>query len=647
MFPELIRLQASASTATQARRLAISAYSGGMMQVDRFGPVVVDLAGLEVPPDFPILTDHTNAINAVVGAGTASNNGRALTVSATLADSDAAGEVERLLRSGVNLQASIGAEPIKTRRIPAGEVVNVNGREVSANHDWILVTKSRLREVSVTPIGADAFTAVTIAASLKGTAMKTFEEWVKSLGLEPDTLTPEQRAELERAHASISTSDTPSPAPGDEPMTTAAAVVEVLANAGATTLVGRSVRERWTMERARSEALNHIRASRPAPTPTQVTGPTERQALEAGLLIRCGYPDAAVRYLGEQAAHAGDRFRSTSLVELCGHALRSSGQDVPHDRREMIRAAVSTSSIPNLLSDVANKILMEQWRTGRPTWRSFAAIKPANDFKPHKGIRPSFNKALEPVGPAGEVKHGTIGEEGYDFQVYQFAQLISIDRVHIVNDDLGALTEVIPGMGRAAARTLSDLVYAVLLANGGSFFATGNSNLLNTASDLSASSLERAVRLMRLQRNPAGDVLDMQPKTIAVPPSLEFVARQILESTERQRDYQLDQAPSGNPTKGIANLEVEARLESGCRNPLTGAAVAGSAIGWYLFADPTDAPMIVSFLDGRESPTVTTFGYDSDPDRLAMSFRILHDFGAAFADHRAAVFADGTPAEGG
>ncbi len=51
--------------------------------------------------------------------------------------------------------------------------------------------------------------------------------------------------------------------------------------------------------------------------------------------------------------------------------------------------------------------------------------------------------------------------------------------------------------------------------------------------------------------------------------------------------------------------------------------------------------MIVGFLDGNEIPTVTTFGFDADPNKLAMTWRIHFDYGAALADPRAGVLSTG------
>jgi hypothetical protein len=56
-----------------------------------------------------------------------------------------------------------------------------------------------------------------------------------------------------------------------------------------------------------------------------------------------------------------------------------------------------------------------------------------------------------------------------------------------------------------------------------------------------------------------------------------------------------------------------------------------------LFAAPSACPLIVAFLNGKQSPTVEFFGLEQEVDRLAVSWRVYHDFGAALCDPRAAV----------
>ncbi len=44
---------------------------------------------------------------------------------------------------------------------------------------------------------------------------------------------------------------------------------------------------------------------------------------------------------------------------------------------------------------------------------------------------------FDQVGPAGEIKHGTLGDNTMTAQVASYAKMLSITRTDIINDDLG------------------------------------------------------------------------------------------------------------------------------------------------------------------------------------------------------------------
>ena len=65
-----------------------------------------------------------------------------------------------------------------------------------------------------------------------------------------------------------------------------------------------------------------------------------------------------------------------------------------------------------------------------------------------------------------------------------------------------------------------------------------------------------------------------------------------------------------------------------------------SATSHYLWGDPADvAPFVVSVLNGRRTPTISSS--DVDFDRLGMSFRVVYDFGVDQADPKAVVLSAG------
>ena len=266
----------------------------------------------------------------------------------------------------------------------AGELVEVNGRAIKAGkYGFTLVRSSALKEVSIVAIGADAGTSVSIAApkgeeAFMSTASETTAEQIRE----------EAAAETERING-----------------------VRRVCDGRFGDIEAKAIREGWDTQRTELEIL---RASRPtAPCiQTQHVAPT-RDVIEAAILGSYGHENLAETHLGPQAAQQARDMRATSLVDLCRVALVVDGRDAPSGREALIRAALSTYSLPVALGNAANKVLLSSYTESPATWRSFAAIKSANDFKDHTGVRPSQIGDLEEVAPGGEIKHGSVKEATY------------------------------------------------------------------------------------------------------------------------------------------------------------------------------------------------------------------------------------------
>lgn len=584
----------------------IVAYTGGLMTVPGWGPIVLDLAGIDASAEqVGILADHDSRLSGIVGHGKAAvTNNRLLVQGQIAATTDAARQVIELAQGGFQFQASVGVAPLDYERVRAGETVQVNGRAIKApGSGFTLVRAGVLKEVSIVAIGADAGTSVSIAASQR-----------REEGMSVET----PMAEQIRAEALAETSRINA--------------IRRACGGRHGDIEARAISEGWDGPRAELEVLRTSRPSGPAIHMRRE--PASRQVLEAAILAHMRCDHLAERHLGADAAQQGRELRATNLIDLCRTALQIDGIDAYHGRDGLIRAALSSVSLPAALSDVANKVLFEAYTEAPATWRAFAAIKSATDFKNHTGIRISDSGDLQEVPPGGEIKHGSLKEATYSYSVDTFAKMLTIDRRDIINDDLTVFDDTSRSLGRAAMRSLSDLVYTVLLANGGSFFSGGNGNYdAGAATALGLDALSKGIVRMMAQRDAENRDLDIRPRTLLVPPDLQHLSKQLLLSDYIQRAN--NDLPTGNALKNSVSLEVESRLSNSARFSGT------SAKAWYLFGSPADAAIIVAFLQGKESPTVEFFGFDADPNTLAASWRVFFDYGAALADHRAAYKAKG------
>ncbi len=174
-----------------------------------FGTLVVDVDGIEVPESGvrPVLFMHSGDEKwggGRVGKTTSiTKRSGALHIEAQfLKRNEVATKVRSDLEDGFPWELSIGIDPIETAEIEPGESRTVNGREVMGPAR--VLTRSRLREVSVVDQGADYQTEV---AMLRRTDRVAVED-----------ITPEWlRANRPSVVAALAAEEEPSPAGGPLP----------------------------------------------------------------------------------------------------------------------------------------------------------------------------------------------------------------------------------------------------------------------------------------------------------------------------------------------------------------------------------------------------------------------------------------------
>lgn len=619
------------AAASKPARASIVAYRGGIMRVEGV-LVLIDLAGLETAGPVQLLSDHDNSRGGVIGAAEARIDRRAVLLEGAISRKSPAGrEIIALAQDGVRWQASVGVTVKASRLLKRGDTVHCNGRDHTApdDEDVLFVRRGLLREVSIVALGADADTSVTIKA--KDSAMTKPTERTKRRrddDRDADTIRNEERDRIRQIEAACrGISD------GDAHRARIDALRE------------QAISGDITIEALQAGLLDMVRTSRPhAPrqsTPSIDDGGgygVERRHIVACLLLRAGFEKAVTEQFGERVAQQASEIRAQSLVDLAAMCVRLDGGTPPRNQNELLRAALSgsTFTLPLALGDAINRTLTFVYKETPATWRAFAHIKSAKDFRENTTIRPDLIGDLEEVGASGELKHLSLDEDGYQYQLSTYGKVLGINRQQLINDDLGFMDEVAPGMAAAALRKLSDLVYTAILANTGSHFSVGNGNLLSGGSSaLSITSLAAAVAAMRSRTDADGNNIDMVPKTLVVPPELETTGKTLLKSQEIRvalaggTDAESRYA-TGNALQSIVGLEVEPRL-SNTTKPYNGA----SALHWYLFAGAMQLPLIVAYLNGQQTPTVDFFDLNHDATSLGVGWRVYHDFGCALGDPKA------------
>ena len=409
-------------------------------------------------------------------------------------------------------------------------------------------------------------------------------------------------------------------------------------------IAAQAIKDGWDATRTELEVLRASRPKAPAihAPETAVTG----TVLEAACMLSAGLTNLDTQYEEKALDLAAKRFHGgIGLQELLLEAAWANGYIGRNFRnvRDAMRFAfapdiraegVSTVDIGGILSNVANKFLLEGFFSVERVWRNICAVRNVNDFKTVTSYRLIGTDQYEPVAPGGELKHGTLGSESYTNKADTFGLMLSVDRRDIINDDLGAITTVPRKLGRGSGLKINDVFWTIFL-NNSAFFTAGNKNYIAGADTaLTIDGLTKAEQTFMDQVDSDGKPIGLMPAIMLVPTALSALGTQLFKALEiRDNTSGKGAYPTNNPHTGKYRVEVSRYLANA---KYTG----NSAKAWYLLAEPNDLPMIeVAFLNGQESPTIETAA--ADFDTLGIRMRGYHDFGCSLQDPRSATKAKG------
>lgn len=368
-----------------------------------------------------------------------------------------------------------------------------------------------------------------------------------------------------------------------------------------------------------------------------------QRVIEAAIYISAGGRNAE-KHFQPHTLEAADEWRGIGLQQVLLMAAQANGmQDTPTTIKQGDLQAVmyhaleasSTVSIPSILSNVANKILLDGYADEDQSWREIAAIRPVADFRQATSMRLLSNGEFEKVGPSGEVKSGSLSDESFPHQADTYAKSLAIGRTQIINDDLDVFSAIRVLLGRGASQALSNVFWAKFMSNVGTLFTAGQGNYISGGtSNLGSDGVGLGLGLtaFRNLRTPVADGekrITGEPATLLVPPELEGIANGLFVA------------------RNLGNLAtVDGNAFAGKYRPVTSPWLSDpdftgySVKAWYLFRKPTvHAPMIVSFLRGQETPRVDVTTQDFS--KLGIQFRGVWDFGCDPGEPMAGVMSKG------
>ena len=344
-----------------------------------------------------------------------------------------------------------------------------------------------------------------------------------------------------------------------------------------------------------------------------------------GDIIRAGMVDALSARLGMAKSQDNQNpYRTMSLVDMARASLTENGISVLGygSKMQLVGAAFThtSSDFSNVLLDISQKAMLTGWENSGETFEEWTKEGSLTNFHPAQRVGLGGFPQLPKVIEGAEYKYISTDDRGAPIALATYGGIFSITRQAIINDDLSAFNTVPAALGRAASRTIGDLVYAVLtnnakFADGKALFSAEHGNI--TSGALTPSVLGEARRKMRMQTDSKGNTLNIAPAFMIVPAALESAAMQLLASTSVPGAE--NNSGIMNPVNNMAKLIVESRLDK------------ASADNWYLTAAKGMDTVEVAYLDGVNTPYIEQQeGFTVD----GAAFKVRIDAGVAPLDYR-------------
>lgn len=537
---------------------------------------------------------------------------------------------------------SVGYKQVNFVFIDAGQKQIIEGREFVG--PLRITTEWLPKELSICAIGADVNAKVRtmVSENLKEEAMDTkVRDFLISRGLPQDATEEEAYKFLEKLDVLKEEPAKGRAEGGEQEVKVEEAVrtavraeqermFEIRAMCGQAGIIDEAdklIKEMKSVEQARVVIFDKLVATAPTRGGAGYRAPIEmgrderdkfRSAAVDGLLIRSG---ARI----EKPADGSRDIVGYSLREMARESLRIAGKPFGGDVMEMLGRALTTSDLPYILSNVANKSLFEGFETAPESWTVWCETGSVSDFKENSSVRASETDDLDEIREDDEYKYGSMKEGKEAYKIATYGKLFKLSRQTLINDDLSVLTDTPRKHGEAAARKIGDIAYAVLTANsnmgdGIALFDSAHGNI-GTGGVPGETTVAEAIKKMKLQKDLNGKRrLNIRPQFFLAPVAVEGSAEVFFNSMQYAGDTKA--ATRVNPYAGSYFTRVyEARLDD------------TSATAWYL-AGPKGKTVKVFFLNGNSTPYLEQKeGWNVD----GVEFKVRIDAGAKAMDWKALV----------
>ncbi|GGF76991.1 phage prohead protease, HK97 family [Mameliella alba] len=307
-----------------------------------------------------------------------------------------------------------------------------------------------------------------------------------------------------------------------------------------------------------------------------------------------------------------------TTLDLARDCLHRSGMRTTGMAADTVitRALHSTSDFSLILGDATGRELRRAYMAAPEGVRQLARQTTARDFRAKRALQFGEGPELQKVLEGGEFQHGTIEESQETYSVETFGRIFAISRQALINDDLGAFSQIPAKLGRAArafevAQLAAKIEANPAMADSTAVFHADHANLAGSGAAISETTLAAARLAMRKQTGIGDEAIDVTPRFVLVPPDEETTAEKVLAQIAATKTADV------NPFENLT-LVTDVRLTD--------------TAAWYVAADPASIDGLeYAYLEGSPGPQIETKqGFEVD----GVQMKVRLDFGCGWVDYR-------------
>ena len=478
-------------------KVSFRGYSGTSVNLSSYGfdaPVVYDLAGMEVSASIPLMYKHsqeighteevTNDQSSISGLGV-------LSIPNSISK-----EVEVGLKNKFPYQASMGLmvnDRKKIDYISKGEVV-VNNQTFEG--PVYVVRDSVLREMTIAPFGRDSNTSFTFVNEEQLMAIKNSEP----------TPEPITKAPVPKAETIVPVNNIP------ESVVPVAPVVPVAKSSGVSELfrvqrllnehpdyvdvIQNGIENDWSDDQIKNTIkLDMYEKGFKSPKRNPAPEDKKHDLFEARVMLSYGVAITTVEAkYGEKVANEADSLSELTVVEQILYATNQSGghftghSDVENMCEFYKNTGFSGVDLPNLLKKTTETLLEERWKLNPPFAVQHCKEESNKDFRKTERRRITGGGLWNEIDDDGKIPHYNPGKDvRYLSDLKTVGGILVLTREEVINDDQGALRDIMEGMVEDAMLT-PDIQLGILMFKA----AAANSFWVNTVNSFTGKVLNRA-----------------------------------------------------------------------------------------------------------------------------------------------------------